>query len=231
MQQRVSDLSKLQDALGWSFANNELLVRALTHASARVHRSNERLEFLGDRVLGLVIAEALIKTFPNEDEGALAPRLNALVRKETCADVARELDLGAYLTLARSESLSGGRRRPAMLGDAMEAVLAAVYLDGGLEPARAAILKYWGPRLHGLEEAPIDPKTALQEWVQSKGAELPRYRTVERTGPDHAPSFTIEVSIDGGHCARGTANSKRVAERDAAEALLSELGVMSSSEN
>jgi len=224
----TTEFSELERALEWRFSNRDLLREALTHSSARVHRSNERLEFLGDRVLGLVIAESLVEAFPGEDEGALAPRLNALVRKETCAEIAREIDLGSYLTLARSEALSGGRRKTAMLGDAMEAVLAAVYLDGGIEAARVTIACHWKERLHNLNETPIDPKTALQEWAQSRGMDLPHYRTVDRTGPDHAPTFTIEVAVDKTHTGRATASSKRSAERGAAQALLDALDLTKS---
>lgn len=215
----------LETALGWKFTTLSLLEQAVIHTSARERLSNERLEFLGDRVLGLVIAEALLEAFPDEEEGALAPRLNALVRKETCAEIARDISLGQYLKLARSESLSGGRRKTAMLGDAMEAVLAAVYLDGGIDAAEAVIKKHWAPRLSALSVAPIDPKTALQEWAQARGMSLPQYRITDRTGPDHAPQFTVMVSLSDGRIAEATAASKRFAERDAADALMKQLAL------
>jgi len=166
-----AEMEAFATRLGHSFARPELLIRATTHASAgsvsRPH--NQRLEFLGDRVLGLVISDALFSADTKATEGQLAPRFNALVRKEACADVAREIDLGAVLRLGRSEMLSGGRRKDALLGDAMEAVLAAVYLDGGLDAARAVILQHWRTRIDAVDHDARDPKTALQEWAQAKG--------------------------------------------------------------
>jgi len=208
--------------LGHEFARPDLLIRALTHASAgsvsRPH--NQRLEFLGDRVLGLVISDALFSADRNATEGQLAPRFNALVRKETCADVARDIDLGAVLRLGRSEMLSGGRRKDALLGDAMEAVLAAVYLDGGLEAARAVILQHWKTRIEAVDHDARDPKTALQEWAQAQGDPPPSYSEVAREGPPHAPLFTIQASLADGQSASAQAGSKRSAEQAAARALL-----------
>jgi ribonuclease-3 len=185
---------------------------------------NQRLEFLGDRVLGLVIAEALLAQDSTADEGQLAPRLNALVRKETCAEVATALDLGAAMRMGRSEMLSGGRRKTALLGDAMEAVIAAVYLDAGIEAARALILHNWGPRIAAARGQAPDAKTALQEWAQARGLPPPAYADLDREGPDHAPVFSVEVRLEDGHAARGRAPSKRAAQQRAAEALLARLG-------
>jgi ribonuclease-3 len=209
--------------LGHSFRRPELLIEALTHGSTDSAVDNQRLEFLGDRVLGLVIAEALLDRDPRASEGDLAPRLNALVRKETCAEVATALDLGAVLRLGRSEALSGGRRKTALLGDAMEAVIAAVYLDGGLEAARALILREWGGRLAAVEAVGRDPKTSLQEWAQARGLPPPAYVDLARTGPDHAPVFSVEVRLADGHAAEGRAASKRAAQQAAADALLARL--------
>ena len=153
----------------------------------------------------------------------LAPRFNALVRKETCADVAREVDLGAVMRLGRSEMLSGGRRKQALLGDAIEAVIAAVYLDGGFTAAKDIVLRLWGDRLHNVEEDARDPKTALQEWAQARGLKPPKYHEVKRTGPDHAPEFTIAAALENGAEFTATAGSKRQAEQAAAEALLKKL--------
>jgi ribonuclease-3 len=211
--------------LGHDFARPALLVEALTHSSmsSPSRSDNQRLEFLGDRVLGLVMAEALLEQDRAAAEGQLAPRFNALVRKETCAEVAREIDLGEVLKLGRSEMLSGGRRKLALLGDAMEAVIAAVYLDGGFAAARAVVLRLWGARIAAVEADARDAKTALQEWAQARGLAPPDYIEVARSGPDHAPVFTIEARLATGESAEATAGSKRQAEQAAARALLDRL--------
>ena len=221
-----ADLKAFQDRLGHQFAQPELLVTALTHASlsSATRSDNERLEFLGDRVLGLVMAEALLDADKGASEGQLAPRFNALVRKETCADVARQIDLGAVLKLGRSEMMSGGRRKDALLGDGMEAVITAVYRDGGFAAAKALILNLWGQRLTTVEADARDPKTALQEWAQARKLPPPKYVEVARSGPDHAPQFTIEAQLANGRTARAEAGSKRQAEQTAAKALLDTLG-------
>ncbi|MEM1130805.1 MAG: ribonuclease III, partial [Pseudomonadota bacterium] len=164
------DLKALSARLGHDFADIGLLRTALTHPSVATagRPSNQRLEFLGDRVLGLVMSQALLEADPDASEGQLAPRFNALVRKETCAQIARELDLGSVLKLGRSEMLSGGRRKEALLADAMEAVIAAIYLDGGFSRAQAAVLRYWGDRVTSVDDDARDPKTALQEWAQAR---------------------------------------------------------------
>ncbi|MEM7506244.1 MAG: ribonuclease III [Pseudomonadota bacterium] len=221
-----TSVENLSAYLGRSFANPDLLVEALTHPSAAspARADNQRLEFLGDRVLGLVIAEALIETYPQETEGALAPRLNALVRRETLAEIACEIGLGEHLHLGRSENTSGGRRKSAILADAMEAVIAALYQDGGLEIARAFILRHWQTRLIAPQEAPMDAKTKLQEWAQGQGLEPPSYEIKLRTGPDHAPTFTVEARLPTGAFAAGSAGSRKRAEQIAAAALLDEIG-------
>lgn len=211
--------------IGHRFARPELLVRALTHGSVSspTRADNQRLEFLGDRVLGLVMATALLEHDKQATEGQLAPRFNALVRKETCADVAREIDLGAVLKLGRSEMMSGGRRKQALLGDAMEAVIAAVYRDAGFEAAYDLILRLWGDRIAKVETDARDAKTALQEWAQARGQKPPTYAELARSGPDHAPVFTIVARLQDGAEAEATAGSKRQAEQAAAKALLSRL--------
>jgi len=220
-----SDLKSFEDRLGHSFARPELLIRALTHGSisSTTRPDNQRLEFLGDRVLGLVMAEKLLKDDPDAPEGTLAPRYNALVRKETCADVARQIDVGAVLKLGRSEMKTGGRRKLALLGDAMEAVIAAVYLDAGFEAAQAVILRLWGDRIRNVEADARDAKTSLQEWAQARKLSPPTYVELSREGPDHAPVFTIEVQLQNGRSATATAPSKRAAEQAAAKALLGKL--------
>ena len=219
---RSDDIRAFMARLGHDFARPDLLLRALTHGSiATAQRpDNQRLEFLGDRVLGLVMAEALFHADRRATEGQLAPRLNALVRGETCAEVARQIGLGEVLKLGRSEMMSGGRRKEALLADAMEAVIAAVYLDAGYEAARAMILRLWGERIAEVEEDARDAKTQLQEWAQGRGLPTPRYREVARSGPDHAPQFTIEAALEGGETARASAGTKRQAEQAAARALL-----------
>ncbi|MCY1127606.1 ribonuclease III [Frigidibacter sp. RF13] len=217
-----SDLQAFSARIGHSFARPELLARALTHASISTptRPDNQRLEFLGDRVLGLVMAEALLAADRTASEGLLAPRYNALVRKEICAEVAREIDLGSVLKLGRSEMMSGGRRKEALLGDAMEAVIAAVHLDAGFEAARAMILRLWGKRIEGVETDARDPKTSLQEWAQARGLPPPSYTEISRDGPDHQPLFTVEVKLATGEAERAQAGAKRQAEQAAARALL-----------
>ena len=217
-----ADLKGFANRIGHDFKRPELLIRALTHGSisSDTRPDNQRLEFLGDRVLGLVMAEAMLAADKEASEGQLAPRFNALVRKEACAEVAREIDLGAALKLGRSEMMSGGRRKMALLGDAMEAVIAAVYLDAGFGTAKALVLRLWGDRIARVEEDARDAKTSLQEWAQARGMAPPSYTEVAREGPDHAPVFTIEAKLENGAAARATAGSKRKAEQQAASGLL-----------
>ncbi|MEM7709847.1 MAG: ribonuclease III [Pseudomonadota bacterium] len=216
------DLAAFQDRIGHRFADPELLIRAMTHSSigTETRPDNQRLEFLGDRVLGLVMAEALMSEDRAASEGQLAPRFNALVRKETCADVAGSVDLGAVLKLGKSEHMTGGRRKQALLGDAMEALIAAIYRDAGLDVARDTILRLWGDRIDGVDDDARDPKTTLQEWAQARGMAPPRYDVTDRTGPDHAPTFRITATLSDGRAAIGEAPAKRGAEQAAAKALL-----------
>lgn len=219
------ETAAFEDRLGHHFANPGLLVAALTHPSIATpgRPDNQRLEFLGDRVLGLVMAESVLHADKAAREGQLAPRFNALVRRETCADVAREINLGDVLRLGRSEMMTGGRRKEGLLADAMEAVIAAVYLDGGFDPARKVILQLWGNRVHDLDEDVRDAKSSLQEWAQARGLPPPDYIETERTGPPHAPVFTIEVRLQDGNLASAQAGSKRAAEQMAAADLLARL--------
>ena len=220
-----AELRAFEARIGHCFERPELLLRALTHGSVSSpsRADNQRLEFLGDRVLGLVMATALLERDREATEGQLAPRFNALVRKETCAEVAREIEIGAVLKLGRSEMMSGGRRKQALLGDAMEAVIAAVYKDAGFEAAQAMILRLWDARIDEVESDARDAKTALQEWAQARGQVPPDYLELERSGPDHAPRFTIAARLQDGAEARATAGSKRQAEQAAAAALLDRL--------
>jgi ribonuclease-3 len=214
----------LTDSLGHTFCDPELLKRALTHASASSERSNERLEFLGDRVLGLAIAEKLHALYPHDNEGALALKLNALVRKEACAAAAEAAGLSDHLILANSETASGGRQKAVILAGACEAVIAALYLDGGFEAARQFIERYWAKAFETLGDDMRDAKTALQEWAQArKGGSAPAYRIAKRDGPDHAPQFEVEVSVAGEEPALGRGGSRREAEQAAAKAMLQRL--------
>ena len=226
-QDRSEDLKALETALGYCFADRQLLHRALRHSSISTGRGRgadfERLEFLGDRVLGLVIADLLMARFPNEPEGDLARRHAVLVSRRTLADVAGEIDLGRYLRLTRGEDESGGRRKPSVLADALEAVIGAMYLDGGLPAAAQFIKKLYAPRVSGATKPPRDPKTALQEWAQGRGLPLPSYQTVKVEGPAHQPSFEVEVRVSGFEPVRAEGPSKRNAERAAAAALLERL--------
>lgn len=222
-------LSVLQDILGYRFKEAGLLEKAVVHASARQRKlqaeDNERLEFLGDRVLGLTIAELLYKEFPGAHEGELARRFNRLVRKETCALVSQKMELGRFLRLSSSEKSAGGTRNINILGDACEAVLGAVFLDGGFARAREVILRFWKPLLMKAGDIPVDPKTALQEWAQGNHLKLPRYVELSRSGPDHAPVFVMQVIVERLAPEQGTGSSKRLAEREAAAALLVREGV------
>ena len=217
-----AELKAFSKRIGHEFARPELLVRSVTHSSvsSQTRDDNQRLEFLGDRVLGQVMAEALLASDRSASEGQLAPRFNALVRKETCADVAREIDIGAVLKLGRSEQMSGGRRKQALLGDAMEAVIAAVYQDAGFDTARDMVLRLWGERVVKVKADARDAKTALQEWAQGQGMSPPEYAEIAREGPDHAPVFRIEARLETGQVANAEAGSKRAAEQAAAKALL-----------
>ncbi len=221
------DLAALEERLGHHFRNRELLNLALSHASIGAV-SNERLEFLGDRVLGLIVAERLYADYPGEAEGGLAVRLNALVRREACAKAGEAAGLAPYLIMASSESGSGGRRKGAILAGACEAVIAAVYLDGGLEAARSFVLNYWEELFASLKPELRDAKTALQEWAQSSPRTektQPIYAVKQRLGPDHAPVFTVEVRIPGQEIEQGEGSTKRDAEQDAARRMLLRLGL------
>ena len=220
-----AELKAFEGRLGHHFAAPDLLLRAVTHASivSATRPDNQRLEFLGDRVLGLVMAEALLAADPDAREGQLAPRFNALVRKEACADVAREIGLGEVLKLGRSEMLTGGRRKEALLGDAMEAVIAAVFQDAGFDAARKLIRRLWAGRIAAVEPDARDAKTSLQEWAQARAMPPPVYVETGRSGPDHAPVFTVRVTLADGQSTDATAASKRAAEQTAARVLLARI--------
>ena len=219
-------IRSFEQRLGYEFSNLSLLIEALTHSSiaSDFRKDNQRLEFLGDRVLGLVMAEALLEIDQIAPEGTLAPRFNALVRKETCAEVARQIELGGVLKIGRSEMLSGGRRKDALLGDGMEAVIAAIYKDGGFEVAKKIIINLWDDRIKNVKGDARDAKTMLQEWAQARGQNPPNYEVISRSGPDHAPDFLVKVILASGETSEAMAGSKRQAEQMAAKALLQKIG-------
>lgn len=219
---RVFDLSKLEERIGVRFSDAALLQQALTHVSACAQRgdSYQRLEFLGDRVLGLVVADLLYARFPDSAEGELSRRLAELVRRETCAEVASEWGVAPFIRLGEGEAQSGGAQKIAILGDVCESVIGAVFLDAGFEAARRLVCDSFGGRLDQSRPALRDPKSALQEWAQGRGLPTPVYRVDGQTGPDHAPQFAMSALVDGFDPAQGTGSSKRHAEQAAAEAFI-----------
>lgn len=215
--------SAVEAKIGYEFKDRHLLERALTHSSTNDDYSYERLEFLGDRVLGLVIAHQLFEKFRGENEGGLAKRHSALVQGRTLAKIAALNRLGDHIIMSASERNAGGDSKDNILADVMESLLGAIYLDGGLKPAEALILKFWGDNIHTLEEAPQDPKTELQEWVQAKALALPDYDIISREGPDHAPVFTLQVDIEGQEPLTAQGSTRRRAEKAAALKMLRRL--------
>lgn len=210
-------------SLGYTFKDATLLALALTHPSLGKSHSNQRLEFLGDAVLGLIVSTLIYEMYPNESEGELARRHAALVRGETLTAVARALGVGAELNIAASEAKSGGRDNPSNLEDALEAIIGALYLDGGIAAAEQFVLPRWKELAQKTTTAPKDAKTALQEWAQGRGLPVPTYTLKSSIGPAHAPQFTIEVTVQGYAPAVAEAASKRAAEQLAAELLLKQL--------
>ncbi|MFI4976224.1 MAG: ribonuclease III [Caulobacterales bacterium] len=222
---RAAAVAELEQRLGHRFADRALLDRALTHASigqgARRPEDNERLEFLGDRVLALIVAEALLARDPAADAGALSKRLHVLVSRDACAQAARALAIGPALRLPGGETRRGAREQARILADACEAVIAAVYVDGGPDVARDRVLALWAPLLEApLDEREANPKSRLQEWAAAKGRGQPAYRVISRTGPDHQPLFTVEAAVEGAAPARASAGSLQSAQKAAALALL-----------
>ncbi len=224
MNTRLTAVAELERRIGHAFADRDLFERALTHASvgdgAKKVRHNERLEFLGDRVLGLLTAERLLALDPDSREGILSPRLAQLVNGKACARVARRIGLGEALRVAGSASKIGARDNDTVLGDACEALMAALYIDGGLEAARAFFLRFWAEEFENAEPRGKDVKNHLQEWAQARGLPLPTYEVVGRSGPDHAPVFTVRVSVEGYPDETGTGRSRQDAEKAAALCML-----------
>jgi ribonuclease-3 len=219
------------ERIGYEFKDSTLLDQALTHISALTGARNrgasyQRLEFLGDHVLGLVISDMLFASFPRADEGELSRRLAELVRREACADVARLIGLGAVIRLGASEEHAGGRHRTAILADVCEALIGAVFLDGGYAGAAELITRLWEARMRAPVRPLRDAKTVLQEWAQGRGLPTPSYREVERKGPDHDPEFRVTVELPHRASAEGLGRSKRAAEQAAAAAMLMREGVI-----
>jgi ribonuclease-3 len=222
--------SVLEERVGYRFADAAVLEIALTHISALKGARNragsyQRLEFLGDHVLGLIVSDMLYRAFPKADEGELSRRLADLVRKETCAEIARNIDLGAAMRVGASENNAGARARPAILADVCEALIGAVYLDGGYKAAEELVERLWQERLRATAQPLRDPKTVLQEWAQARGLPTPAYREVARSGPDHNPEFRVAVQLRALAPAEGQGRSKRAAEQAAAAAMLAREGV------
>ena len=213
-------LKLIQDKLNITFSRPALVQEALTHASSKGGENYERMEFLGDRVLGLAVADLLYETFPQDSEGGLAKRHAALVQGTTLAEIAREINLGDLLILSDAERQSGGAANDHILADCIESLLGALYLDQGFGPCRETIKRLVGKRIETVKKPPQDPKTELQEWAQGRGLPLPVYEIVERSGPDHAPLFKIQVSVEGLTPALAEGASRRLAEKAAAEKLL-----------
>ncbi|ENN86273.1 putative ribonuclease III [Rhizobium freirei PRF 81] len=222
-----ADRAKLESAIGYEFVEKDRLHWALTHASARTHKTGnyERLEFLGDRVLGLCIAELLFRTFGNATEGELSVRLNQLVSADTCAEVADEMQLHLYIRTGADVKKLTGKRMLNVRADVVESLIAALYLDGGLEVARTFILRYWERRAVRPDGARRDAKTELQEWAHAKFGVTPVYRVDDRSGPDHDPRFTVTVAVAGTAPETGIERSKRAAEQVAATRILEREGV------
>ncbi len=225
-------LSELEDTIGYAFTDKNLLSRALTHSSKASGRngSYQRLEFLGDRVLGLAVAESLYTALPDADEGDLSRQLAGLVRRETCAAVAASWGVGAHLILGQGEVMGGGRRNQTILADVCEAILGAVYLDAGFTAAQGIVLAHFRPAETGSAPRGRDAKSTLQEWAMSRSLPIPTYAVVERTGPDHAPHFRMAVQVEGLEPGHGEGNSKRVAEQAAAADLLARIGITAAGE-
>lgn len=231
---RAAALAAVEARLGHTFRDRALLTQALTHISAMPSDkgrigSYQRLEFLGDRVLGLVVSAMLYEAFPEAEEGEMSRRLAALVRRETCADIAREWLVGPAAILGESEAGAGGREKPAILSDICEALIGAVFLEAGFSQAEAIVRAAWTQRMREPTRPLQDPKTALQEWAQGRGRPTPVYREIERTGPAHAPVFTLSVTVEGSAPAQGSGTSKRIAEQAAAESFLQREGLLAPS--
>ena len=219
-------LDEITERLGYRFRNHALLNEALTHGSTQKHKGDyQRLEFLGDRVLGLLIAEHLFRAHPGDEEGQLTHVLSSLVRSEACAEAGDTIGLSDLVIIGSGERAKGMNLNRTVLGDAMEALVAAIYLDSGLDEARAFVMRCWDSQLKAPKLAAKDPKTFLQEWALARALPIPAYRIISREGPEHEPVFVVSVEVKDRPPAEGTAKAKRAAEMDAAEQFLKREGI------
>ena len=219
----------LCNALGHRFTRPEILAEALTHpslppAKGKRRLAYDRLEFLGDRVLGVIVAEDLLRRYHQADVGSVAPRFNALVRREALVRVATEIELGRFIKMSATEEANGGRDKPTILADCCEAVIGALFIDGGLDAATRFVRRHWAAMAEALAETPQDAKTALQEWAQALAMPPPTYAIVDREGPPHETTFTVTVSLDGREPEAASGRSRRAAEQAAARAMLAAIG-------
>lgn len=214
---------KLEKIIGHKFSRQDLLQGALTHSSTGADKNYERLEFLGDRVLGLLIAETLFEKFPDEAEGDLAKRLAALVQGELLAEIAAEIDLGSYMNFSEAEAQAGGAENTNIIADSLEAVIGALYLDAGLEKCRELIGRLWADRFYQMKAPPMHPKTRVQEWAQGAGLPLPEYKITGQSGPDHAPVFDVMLSVQGFKPVTAQGKSRQAAEKEAAHLFMLQL--------
>lgn len=214
---------KIEDIIGYKFKDPHWLERALTHSSTNDDFSYQRLEFLGDRVLGLVIAHALFEEFKDENEGGLAKRHTVLVQGPTLTIIGQTHGIGEHIILSEAERQSGGQMNENIIADVVESLLGAIYIDGGYDVVQAVILRLWGDTIKTLDEAPQDPKTELQEWVQARALALPHYEIIEKIGPDHAPSFIVELRIEGIKPLTAKGSSRRQAEKIVAQKMLEQV--------
>ncbi len=225
-----AELATLEARIGHRFGDRDLIARALTHLSAPAAggpgraQSYQRLEFLGDRVLGVAVAQMLYEAYPQASEGELSMRLAKLVRRETCAAVAEEWDVGPHVAMGQGEARAGGRKKAAILSDICESIIGAVFLDAGFEAARELVTRSWRARMDADVEPERDAKTAVQEWAQARALASPRYVEAARSGPAHAPHFVMQVILGGYEPESGEASSKRAAEQAAAQAFLARWG-------
>ncbi len=209
-------IQAIQKIISYEFQDTKLLMLALTHASTATGKTYERLEFLGDRVLGLVVADALYKKFPKEVEGDLARRLSVLVQGETLAQIAREHNVGDYIQLSDSERNAGGADNDHILADVVESILGALYLEAGYSECQRVISDLWGERFYKMTQPPQHPKTSVQEWSQAKGIGLPSYDVISQSGPDHAPIFEVRLTVGSFDSVSAEGRTRQEAEKKAA---------------
>jgi ribonuclease-3 len=218
-----AQFQKLEEIIDYNFKDSHFLERALTHSSTNDDYNYQRLEFLGDRVLGLVMAHALFEEFRGENEGGLAKRHTALVQGTTCSFIGQKYNIAEFIILSDSEKEAGVHLNESIIADVVESMIGAIYIDGGYEEAQRVLLHLWGDMVQTLKDVPQDPKTELQEWVQARGLELPQYKIIDKSGPDHAPLFSIQLKIEGFDPVVSKGTSRRQTEKLAAKEMLKKL--------